>query len=153
TDRLARFPMLVAVACVGVAFHVLMDLPTSYGVRFFSPFTWRWYAVDWMPIIDIYLWIALGSALYIGRLSPDAQRRNVALVLPIVAAVYGVRAFMHREAIDIAPRLFGPTLPAPWDRPASIEPLLDSWPKAPPSPPAGAGRRCLVEIAALPTFM
>src|SRR5262249_43774240 len=64
-----------------------------------------------------------------------------------------VRAFMHREAIDIAPRLFGPTLPAPCDRPASIEPLLDSWPKAPPSPPAGAGRRCLVEIAALPTFM
>jgi membrane-bound metal-dependent hydrolase YbcI (DUF457 family) len=152
-DRRAGFPMLVAVACVGIAFHVLMDLPTSYGIRFFSPFTWRWYAVDWMPIVDVYLWIVLGSGLYIGRVSPEARRRNATIVLTFVAALYGVRGFMHREAIDLAPRLFGPTLPAPCDAPVDIEPLLDSWPKAPPSPPAEPGRRCLVEIAALPTFL
>jgi len=152
-EALAPFPVLVAVACVGIAFHVLMDLPTSYGIRFFSPFTWRWYAVDWMPIIDIYLWIALGSGLYIGRLSQEARRRNATIVLTFVAAVYGVRAFMHREAIDLAPQLFGQTLPAPCDAPAGVEPIVDSWPKAPPSPPADPAHRCLVEIAALPTFM
>ena len=148
----APFPMLVAVAAVGIVFHVAMDLPTSYGTRLLSPFSWRWYAVDWMPIIDVYLLIALGSGLFLGRLSQEARRRNAAIVLTFVAAIYGVRAFMHQQALDLAPRLFGPTLPPRCDAPLDITPLLDSWPKPVPTPPAN-GRRCLVEIAALPTFM
>jgi membrane-bound metal-dependent hydrolase YbcI (DUF457 family) len=152
-DRNASFLMLVAVACVGILFHVLMDLPTSYGTRLFSPFSWRWYAVDWMPIVDVYIWIALVSGLYIGRLSVEARRRNAAIVLAFVAAVYGVRAYMHHEAIDVAPLLFGPTLPPRCDPQPALEPLVDSWPKPPPSPPKDPGRRCLVEIVALPTFL
>jgi membrane-bound metal-dependent hydrolase YbcI (DUF457 family) len=152
-DQNASFLMLVAVACVGIAFHVLMDLPTSYGTRLLSPFSWRWYALDWMPIVDVYVWIALGSGLFIGRLSVQARRRNAAIVLAFVAAVYGVRAYMHHEAIDVALRLFGPTLPARCDPQPALEPLVDSWPKPAPSPPKDPGRRCLVEIAALPTFL
>jgi len=149
----ASFAMLVAVALVGVVFHVLMDLPTSYGTRLLSPFSWRWYAVDWMPIVDIYLWVALGSGLYIGRLSQEARRRNAVIALTFVAAVYGVRAFMHREALDLAPRLFGPTLPQRCDPAPAVQPLIDSWPKPAPPPPADPAHRCLVEIAALPTFL
>jgi membrane-bound metal-dependent hydrolase YbcI (DUF457 family) len=147
----ATFPMLVAVALVGVTFHVLMDLPTSYGTRLLSPFNWRWYAMDWMPIIDIYLLIALGSGLFLGRLSEAARRRNATIVLTFVAAIYGVRAVMHHQALDLAPRLFGATLPPRCDSPPDSEPAIDSWPKPVPSPPTD-GRRCLVEIAALPTF-
>jgi membrane-bound metal-dependent hydrolase YbcI (DUF457 family) len=148
----ATFAMLVAVAAVGIVFHVLMDLPTTYGIRGLSPFTWRWYAVDWMPIIDVYLLIALGSGLFLGRLTEEARRRNAVIVLTFVAAIYGVRAFMHHQALDIAPRLFGPTLPPRCDVSPDIEPSIDSWPKAIPTPPP-SGRRCLVEIAAIPTFM
>jgi hypothetical protein len=144
--------MLVAVALVGIVFHVLMDLPTSYGTRPLSPFTWRWYAFDWMPIIDVYLLIALSSGLFLGRLSQAARRRNAMIVLTFVAAIYGVRAYMHREALDLAPRLFGPTLPPRCDAPPDTDPVLESWPKPVPTPPAN-GRRCLVEIAAIPTFM
>ncbi|HEV3139674.1 MAG TPA: metal-dependent hydrolase, partial [Vicinamibacterales bacterium] len=50
----ASFLMLTAVSEIGIVLHVLMDLPTSYGTRLLSPFDWRWFAVDWMPIIDIY---------------------------------------------------------------------------------------------------
>jgi membrane-bound metal-dependent hydrolase YbcI (DUF457 family) len=147
----APFPMLFAAALAGVVFHVLMDLPTSYGLRPLSPFTWRWYGLDWMPIIDIYLLIALGSGLFLGRLSVEARRRNATIVFTFVAAIYGVRGFMHHQALDLAPRLFGPTLPPRCDPPAAEDPMLDSWPKPVPSP-AAAGRRCLVEIAAIPTF-
>jgi membrane-bound metal-dependent hydrolase YbcI (DUF457 family) len=149
---IASLPMLVVVALIGVAFHALMDLPTSYGTRVLSPFSWRWFAIDWMPIVDVYVWIVLASGLYIGRLSQEARRRNAVIVLTFVAAIYGVRGFMHRQALDLAPRLFGPTLPPRCDPPRDQWALLDSWPKPAPSPPA-TGSRCLVEIAALPTFL
>jgi membrane-bound metal-dependent hydrolase YbcI (DUF457 family) len=149
----APFPMLIAVAGIGILFHVLMDLPTSYGTRMLSPFSWRWYALDWMPIVDIYMWIALGSGLFLGRLSQEARRRNATIVLTFVAAIYGVRGFMHHEALDLAPRLFGAALPPRCDPPPEVPQLLDSWPRPVPSPPQAPTRRCLVEIAALPTFM
>jgi inner membrane protein len=145
----APFPMLVAVSMIGVLFHLLMDLPTSYGIRLLSPFSWRWYTVDWMPIVDIYLLLVLASGLWLGRTTAAAKRRNAIIVLTFVAIIYGVRAAAHRQALDLAPILFGATLPPRCD-PAETA-WLDSWPKPTPSLPAD-GRRCLVEIAALPSF-
>jgi len=145
----APFGMLVAVSMIGILFHVLMDLPTSYGVRLLSPFSWRWYAVDWMPIVDVYLLIVLASGLLFGRVTADAKRRNAVIVLTFVAIIYGVRGAAHRQAVDLAPILFGQTLPPRCDPPS--ESWIDSWPKPAPSMRPD-GRRCLVEIAALPSF-
>jgi hypothetical protein len=147
--------MLIAVALVGTVCHVLMDLPTSYGTRLLSPFSWRWYAVDWMPIIDAYLLIVLASGLMFARptrAAPGARRRNAIIVLTLVAVNYGMRAYAHHEALDLAPRLFGPTLPPRCDPPPDRDSLIDSWPQPPPSPPP-PGRRCLVELAAMPSFV
>jgi membrane-bound metal-dependent hydrolase YbcI (DUF457 family) len=150
----ASFGMLVAVALVGTICHVLMDLPTSYGTRIFSPFNWRWYGADWMPIVDVYLLVVLASGLMFARptrKAPGAKRRNAVVVLTLMAANYGMRGYAHHQAIDLAPRLFGPTLPPRCDPPADGFALLDSWPNPQPSPPP-PGRRCLIEIAAMPTF-
>jgi membrane-bound metal-dependent hydrolase YbcI (DUF457 family) len=146
----ASFGMLVAVSLVGALLHVLMDLPTSYGTRILSPFDWHWFAVDWLPIVDIYLLGALIVGL-LGRPSPAQRRGKAALVLLLMATNYGVRAVSHQQALAIAPRLFGPTLPEWCDAPPAGG-LLDSWPRraAPSRPPSG--RRCLVEIAAMPSF-
>jgi membrane-bound metal-dependent hydrolase YbcI (DUF457 family) len=146
----APFPMLVAVSAIGVLFHLVMDLPTSYGVRLLSPFSWRWFSLDWMPIVDIYLLIVLASGLWFGRATAEAKRRNAVIVLTFIAIIYGVRAAAHRQAIDLAPVLFGPTLPPRCNPPAGNA-WLDSWPKPAPAPRPD-GRRCLVEIAALPAF-
>jgi hypothetical protein len=147
--------MLVAVSLVGVLLHVALDLPTSYGTRLLSPFSWRWYAVDWMPIVDPYLLIVLVSGLLFARpaaAAPDARRRNALIVLTLMAINYGLRGYAHHEALVLGPRLFGPTLPAPCDPPSDGYALLDSWPTPAPSP-APEGHRCLVEIAAVPTFL
>jgi membrane-bound metal-dependent hydrolase YbcI (DUF457 family) len=152
TDRLAPLPALVVVATIGVLMHVLMDFPTSYGTRLLSPFDWRWVSIDWMPIIDIYLLVVLAAGLAFGRVSPEARRRNTAIVLVLMAANYGVRGYAHHRALAIAPRLFGPTLPPSCDSAEERRSLVNSWPRAAaPSPPPG--RRCLIEIAALPTFV
>lgn len=147
----ASFAMLLAVSMIGIVFHVAMDLPTSYGTRPLSPLDWHWYAVDWLPIVDIYLLAALAIGL-LGRSTPSQKRAKATFVLLLMATNYGVRAYSHHQALELAPRLFGPTLPQPCDPPSPRAGLLDSWPRlTPPSPPP-PGRRCLVEIAAMPSF-
>ena len=72
-DR-ASFRRLWIVAMIGVACHVLMDLPTSYGTRPFSPFAWTWFAQDWEPIVDIYLLAILAAGLWFGRATDRTAR-------------------------------------------------------------------------------
>src|SRR2546427_86885 len=150
----ASFGMLAIVSTIGVLLHVLMDLPTSYGVRVLSPFSWRWFAADWMPIIDVPLIIVLAAGLLFGGRSPAARRWNAVIVLMLMAANYGLRAAEHHQALVLAPRLLGPTLPQACDPTATRSGLIDTWPRpllAMPGLPAG--KRCLVELAALPTFV
>ena len=75
--RMRRFRSLALVSIVGVLFHVLMDLPTSYGTRLLSPFDWHWFVVDLMPIVDIYLLAALAACFWFGsRTGVAAQERR-----------------------------------------------------------------------------
>jgi len=149
----ASFAMLAVVATIGALLHVLMDLPTSYGTRLLSPFDWHWFAFDWMPIIDIYLLVALAAGLFFGRESAAARRRNAAIVLMLMAANYGLRAVAHHEAIALAPRLFGPTLPARCADSPDTSSMLDRWPRSTPESRLPTHeRRCLLEVAAIPTF-
>jgi len=147
----ASFGMLAAVSMIGVLLHILMDLPTSYGTRLLSPFDWHWYALDWLPIIDIYLLVALAAGLIFGGRTADARRRNAAFVLALMAANYGARGIAHHQALALTPRLFGPTLPPACDA-APRTAIVDRWPRDSAPTPALPGRRCLVEIAAMPTF-
>jgi membrane-bound metal-dependent hydrolase YbcI (DUF457 family) len=152
----ASFGMLLAVSMAGVLCHILMDFPTSYGTRLLSPFGWHWFAADLMPIVDIYLIAVLFAGLLFGQVSEASRRRNAAIVLVFMAANYGVRAVANHEAIALAPRAFGPLLPARCD-PDRVDRLVVSWPRttaAMPaeSPPPGTSR-CLVELAAMPTFL
>jgi membrane-bound metal-dependent hydrolase YbcI (DUF457 family) len=148
------FSMLAVVSMIGVLLHVLMDLPTSYGTRPFSPFDWHWYATDWMPVVDVYLLMALAAGLAFGRTAPTVRRHNALIVLILMAANYGVRGVAHHQALVLAPRLFGPTLPQHCGSSVSTAPVIDRWPRpVPPARTAPAGHRCLVEIAAIPTFL
>jgi membrane-bound metal-dependent hydrolase YbcI (DUF457 family) len=150
-DHDASFGMLLAVSVIGVVLHMLMDLPTSYGTRLLSPFDWHWFAVDWMPIVDIYLLMMFVVSL-LGRMTATQRQRKAAVVLVLMAANYGLRAATHHQALDLAPRLFGPTLPELCDTPSATQPVIDVWPRRSPPSPAPPGRRCLVEIAAMPSF-
>jgi hypothetical protein len=130
-----------------------MDLPTSYGTRPLSPFDWHWFAEDWMPIVDIYLLMALGAGLLFGRTSIAAGRRNAAIVLLFMAVNYGVRAEAHHQALVQAPRLFGPLLPPPCDGAATPARWIDRWPRDSTAASRDQMSRCLVEIAATPAFI
>ena len=151
-DPESPFSMLLAASLIGVVCHILMDFPTSYGTRLLSPFDWHWFATDLMPIVDIYLIIILVAGLLFGSASAEARRRNAAIVLVLMAANYSVRAVARYQAITLAPRVFGPTWPQRCDGGARDDrALLAVWPRESPATPS-TGSRCLVEVAAMPTF-
>lgn len=151
-DPEAPFSMLMAASFIGVLCHILMDFPTSYGTRLLSPFNWHWFATDLMPIVDVYLIMILVVGLLFGSASAEARRRNAAIVLVLMAANYGVRAVARYQAISLAPRVFGPTWPQRCDGGAHDDRALVSiWPRQSPAAPS-SGSRCLVEVAAMPSF-
>jgi len=163
TERDAPFVRLALVSIIGVILHVLMDLPTSYGTRPLSPFDWHWYAEDWLPIVDIYLLAILGAALVLGSRSPadapspaglflDARSRNAAIALTLMAANYGLRGATHTLALARVDEVFGALLPPRCE--ARIEQgLVDRWPREVNPEGATSASRCLVEVAAMPTFL
>jgi len=94
TNHFARWWLL---AMIGIVCHVFMDLPTSYGTRLLSPFVWTWYALDWMPIIDVYLWGVLTIALVAGSIT---RRERLAIIaLALMAFDYAGRAALHEHAL------------------------------------------------------
>lgn len=149
----ASFGMLVAVSILGAIFHVLMDLPTTYGTRLLSPFVWRWYSADWLPIVDVYLLMVLVAGLIVGWLSPASRRRSAATALVLMCVNYGAHAATHHQALAMAPRLFGPVLPPACDAGAPLSgSWLEAWPRTDTRAPAPGARACLAEFAAMPTF-
>jgi hypothetical protein len=129
-----------------------MDFPTSYGTRLLSPFDWHWFAVDWLPIVDIYLLMALAAGLAFGHMTPEVRRHNIAIALIVMVGNYVLRGVSHERALQLAPRLFGQTLPPPCATEPSATSFIAMWPRPPVAVPP-TGRRCLVEFAALPTFL
>lgn len=136
----------LALSMLGIVGHVLMDLPTAYGTRPFSPFDWTWYALDWMPIIDVYLWGILAASLIVGHATRRRTRAAI-VALALMTVDYGARAALHQRALadgalfaasgSHSPCAAAPTLVV---HPAGSKP-------APPGPDP-----CLV-AAALPTFV
>lgn len=159
TDRVS-FLRLWIISMIGVACHVLMDLPTSYGTRPLSPFAWTWFAQDWEPIVDIYLLAILAAGLWFGRVTErtagvsaaTARSRNAVLALGLMMVNYGIRATAHHEAIGRAHQVFGAQLPAscPDVPPDST---FEHWPRNTEPVAADTASRCLVEIAAMPDFL
>jgi membrane-bound metal-dependent hydrolase YbcI (DUF457 family) len=114
----ARPGPLVAISLFGVLMHVLMDVPTVYGTHLLSPFSDRWFSYDWLPIIDLHLWVALGVGLVAGTIMPKARPRILTAVLLVMVGNYVLRAVAHDRAMTIAGH------PAPLLR-------LSSWPGMP----------------------
>jgi hypothetical protein len=138
-----------------------MDLPTSYGTRPLSPFWWRWFAVDWMPIIDVYLLAVLSAGLWLGRRrrrlhepSHEARRQRWAMVaLALMAGNYAIRAASHHTAVAGARDVFGARLPEWCERSSPPSWAIDYWPRFPEIASRDrTATRCLVELAAMPSF-
>lgn len=149
----ASYATLVLAAFAGLLAHVLMDFPTSYGTRLLSPFNWTWFATDLMPIVDIYLLIALGGLMWLGSRQPLRRQQAAQVAIIFALANYGLRAVAHQSALAAAPQVMAPLLP---ERCADAIPpsLLSHWPvdNSVLERRQRGVSRCVIEVAAVPTF-
>lgn len=155
SDEHASFATLVLAALAGLTAHVLMDLPTSYGTRLLSPFDWHWYATDLLPIVDVYLLTVLAGGLLVGRRRPALRRHAAAVAVAFTLLNYGMRGAAHQWAVSAATHVMAPALP-PRCHDATPSSLFGRWPTARTAShpvPDGPRTQCLVEVAALPTFL
>ncbi len=51
------------VSVLGVLTHLLMDWTNAYGIRFLLPFSSRWYRLDILSLVDLWIWAVLLIAL------------------------------------------------------------------------------------------
>lgn len=59
-----RFGQLYLLGLVACLSHPVLDWLNSYGIRFLSPFSQRWFYGDALFIIDLWLWLGLGFATW-----------------------------------------------------------------------------------------
>lgn len=69
----------VAVICVGLVLHMMMDFLNSYGIHPFHPFDSRWLYGDMVFIIEPFFWITFGVPL--AMMVPNRPLKWVLLAL------------------------------------------------------------------------
>jgi inner membrane protein len=85
--------VLLLVATVAVATHPVLDWLNNYGMRWLLPFSPRWSYGDAVFIIDPWIWLLLGAALWLSsEWSKRARIRWAALGIAATAAVAGTDA-------------------------------------------------------------
>jgi inner membrane protein len=116
-----RAGWLLALSCIGIWSHPLLDLLNTYGVRLLMPFSGRWFYGDALFILDPWMWVMLSLGIVLSRraarraASPDATRRagRPARVALAAAVVYAVgmaaasragRAYVERQSTAAALR-------------------------------------------------
>lgn len=57
---------LLAVSALAVVTHPTLDWLNNYGLRWLMPFDGRWFYGDTLFIVDPWLWLGLGGALFLG---------------------------------------------------------------------------------------
>jgi len=104
-----RFGALVALCYAGALTHPFLDLLTTYSVQLFSPASSAWYHADALFIIDIWLWLLLGGAIWWSKRqekSGGEWRRPVRISIAAALAyislnlVISERAFAAVRAVD-----------------------------------------------------
>lgn len=98
----------LAAGLLGIGSHLLMDWTNSYGIRLLDPLSQRWFALDWMPIVDPWLWLILLAFLTVPMLLAMVQRdqgaprgnyrKSAAAALLAMGVWWGVRAAAHQQA-------------------------------------------------------
>jgi inner membrane protein len=100
---------LVAVAYLGTLTHPLLDLLTTYSVQLFAPLSKAWYHADGLFIVDIWIWLVLGSAIAWSKRREKRHgnwrrpaRAAIAIVLAYIGLNLGItsRAVAHVRALD-----------------------------------------------------
>jgi len=98
-----RFGWLLLLAYIGALTHPLLDLQTTYAIQLLSPFSPLWFHTETLFIIDIWIWLGLGAAIWLSRRRERRGQGNWRH--PAVAALLALVVYVGLNgAISLAAR-------------------------------------------------
>jgi inner membrane protein len=109
---------LVALSYIGAATHPLLDWQTSYAIQLFSPFSTRWYHNDSLFIIDVWIWLALGTAVWLSR--RREKRGEGGWRTPAIAGTIAVLVYISANGVVSEFASKAPQRGAPYAMPDSV---------------------------------
>ena len=112
-----HFGWLVALSYIGTLTHPLLDWQTAYAVQLASPFSDVWFHNDSLFIIDVWIWIALGLAIWLSR---RRERRGGDWQRPAQIALALVGIYIGGNGVLSALAKDAPTIEAPYAVPDAI---------------------------------
>ena len=107
-----RWGVLYGCAVLASLSHILLDFTNNYGVRPFWPFSERWYSWDIVFIVEPVILVLLLAGLTLPaffslidreigvRRNTPPGRVGATLALLAVVAVWGLRDYEHRRAVN-----------------------------------------------------
>ncbi len=84
----ATFGSLLPLAYLGWASHPLLDWLNTYGIRLLMPFDDRWFYGDTLFIIDPWLWLGLGGAVFLGHSRSRRSQLAWGALATVTSAVF-----------------------------------------------------------------
>lgn len=112
-----HFGWLVALSYIGCLTHPLLDWQTSYAIQLFSPFDKRWYHNDSLFIVDPWIWMALGLAIWLSRRREKGGRSDWRK--PAVVAAVAVLGYITANGVISSFAFAAPEAAAPHATPDS----------------------------------
>ena len=94
-----RFGWLLALGFIGVLTHVFLDYLNTYGIRLLSPMSQRWFYGDAVFIVDVWLWLMLGTGVWVARRSRPAYARLALLCAAVYIAAMLLSARVARQIV------------------------------------------------------
>lgn len=96
---------LLLLSFVAILSHPILDTLNTYGVRWFMPFSGRWFYGDTLFIVDPWVWLILASGIYMGRrrerLRQSGSTRPPRLALATITLYAGTMALSGIAAARI----------------------------------------------------
>jgi inner membrane protein len=83
---------LFLLALIGTLSHPAFDWLNNYGIRLLEPFSHQWFYGDSIFIIDLWMWLGLGSAVWLSRKREKARQSS--WMRPAQAAVAALAVYL-----------------------------------------------------------
>jgi inner membrane protein len=117
----ADFRQLALLSALAIGTHPTLDFMNTYGMRWLMPFMNKWFYADALFIVDIYLLVILGIAVWWSRRAQRTRpaRAALALVACYIVAMLLVTGFGRSRVEASKPGhrfMLGPVPTTPWVR-------------------------------------
>lgn len=101
------FALLFTWALAGAFSHVLFDVTNNYGTQALWPFSRTRFALDWSPIIDVWLMLLITAGWLIYWFMPGSDRQVIFTWVWVgILAYYVGRGYLHTRAMKLVKARF-----------------------------------------------